>query len=190
MTDKIRALPTPIPKANRNAAGEIILKAGQRYYIDVPSDEQFLKAYEYLRKLPLEKGSALKSGRGPVLVSFTPKKDTIIPRYVAALTGHWFLNEGNQPLNEIQRKLYGDVYDTPQDAWEYLADKFPGAFDFTASAAEGVASVKDELQDALKMMGGAVIAAVFVGILVYAVKSSNRLPAREDEEELEIVEME
>jgi hypothetical protein len=180
-------LTKPQSKAHVNAAGEIVLVKGQDYFIDVGQEDDFLKAYPYLTKMPLAIGKSLKSDRGPIMAAFRAKENIAIPNYVARLTGEWFLNEGPKPLNEIQRKLYGDMYDSPQDGWEYLADKFPDMFDFSVQAAEGVKNIKSNLETTVKFAVGAAIAAVFIGVIIYSVRksgpSSSNQEAEDDEEE-------
>lgn len=171
---------TKIPKAPRNASGEVILTSGVQYYIDVPSDEQYIEAFKSLAKLPLKEHDTLKSGRGPIMASFTATKNILIPKSLAVLTGHWFLSEG-RPLNVIQRQLYGNQYDAPENFWEYLSNANPSLFNVGVKAAEKVKAAAEGISDTVKLIAGAAALGVLLAVFVYASNVTKKLPLPDEE---------
>lgn len=116
--------------------GSQLLRAGTRYFIDTLEKDIFQTTpYGGTAGVVLEDiavlipqgdwGNTLRSGRGHIMLSFSPKKDIIIPSAIGGKTGYFYVQPDDESLSSIQRDIYGDTYEEPRGIWELLANTQP-----------------------------------------------------------------
>lgn len=166
-------------RAQVTSSGDVVLKPNVPYFIDTSVDN-YSDVYSDLRDL-LGKDSeieTLTSGRGHIISVWGSGTGGKIPNEVASKTGYWYEAPVEKSTVDISRELYGEIYDNPEEFWEWLSTNHPDTFNVLmgiGKAFEGAANtVKDIGINTGKIALSIVFGLVGVGILYAVIQRKKR----------------
>lgn len=156
--------------------GEILLFGGDKYFIDVQNIDSYLSALrngllKYTGKDSIKE--ILDSGRGPAMVSVMPDKDIIIPNNLAKLTGYFYYIPDGKNLKQVQEILYGPLYNTPKNFWNWLMENYPEVLPIAEAyldAGEEIGNIAKKASNIVAVFGAGVF---MISLAILLSRNSN-----------------
>ncbi len=160
------------PRAEILENGNIFLTPG-RYFVDLETALYNTKLPPLSMLVPPQLGDEMiLSGRGQVMASFTPHKDTVIHREIGV--PFWKIPSG-MTLAQVSDDLYGNYVKDGYGMFDYLAEHHPEVLQTAVEGAENYVEAIKEVAKIGNSTGKTVaIVAASVGILYIGMKLLSR----------------